>query len=121
MSIFDPPRRTLVAGGEPIVAERCSPYVCKCVDPLPGIQSLPKTHFAGKELQSGKKMERAIQPEIPSPSCRADERMREHREASTRTRLKPHSAVQVAVPTRATGRASRRDGVDTEFPRIQTS
>ena len=42
-------------------------------------------------------MERAIQPEIPSPSCGADERLRQHREASTRTRLKPHSAVQVAV------------------------
>src|SRR6266404_9748671 len=66
-------------------------------------------------------MERAIQPEIPSPSCGADERMRQHREAITRTRLKPHSAVQVAVPARATGRASRRDGVDTKFPRIQTS
>src|SRR6266446_4502600 len=66
-------------------------------------------------------MERAIQPEIPSPSCGADERLRQHREASTRTRLKLHSAVQVAVPARATGRASRRDGVDTEFPRIQTS
>src|SRR6267154_5578410 len=33
-----------------------------------------KAHFAGKELQSGKKMERAIQPEIPLPDSGTHER-----------------------------------------------
>src|SRR5271157_5046109 len=50
--------------------------------------SFTVTHFAGKELQSGEKMERAIQPERPSPSGSTEEHMREHREAITGTRLK---------------------------------
>ena len=68
-------------------------------------------------MRSGEKMERAIQTEVPSQSCRADECLREYHQAITRTRRKPRSAVHVAIPTGATGRASRRDSVDTEFPR----
>src|SRR5712691_5355427 len=66
-------------------------------------------------------MERAIQPGIPSPSCRTDECMREHREAITRPRLKPQSAVQVAVSVGTTGCPSRRDSIARELPRIHTS
>ena len=52
--------------------------------PNPWIETLSEGHSVGKEMQSGEKMETAMQPEIPSPSCGADERMREHREAITR-------------------------------------
>ena len=66
-------------------------------------------------------MERAIQPEIPSPRCRADECMREHRETITGTRRNPQSAVQVAVPVGTTGCSSRTGLVDRELPRIHSS
>src|SRR5271166_3670858 len=36
---------------------------------MPSLRHFHKAHFAGKELQSGKKMERAIQPEIPLPNA----------------------------------------------------
>jgi transposase InsO family protein len=58
----------------------------------PGL-NLFKAHFAGKEQQSGKKMERAIQPEIPSPSRGTDERVRQHREAITRHGRMPYRMI----------------------------
>jgi hypothetical protein len=91
------------------------------VDRISGLKHFYKTRFAGKELQSEKKMERAIQPEIPSPRCRADECMREHRETITGTRRNPQSAVQVAVSVGTTGCSSRTGLVDRELPRIHSS
>jgi hypothetical protein len=38
--------------------------------PNPRIETLSQAHLAGKEQQSGEKMERAIRPEIPSASFR---------------------------------------------------
>jgi hypothetical protein len=95
--------------------------VCTYAKADPNLTPFQKAHSVEKEPQSGKKMKRKVQPEVPSPSGRADEHLREHREAITGTRLKPQSVVQMAIQARATGRSRRRGGVDTEFPEIQTS
>src|SRR5258708_37835965 len=63
---------------------------------MPSLRPFHKAHFAGKELQSGKKMERAIQPEIPLPDSGTHERVREHPEAIARTGRSSQAVVQVA-------------------------
>jgi len=108
-------------GSSNCLEKRFTIPVCKYVGRISGLKHLIRTRFAGKELQSGEKMERAIQPEIPSPSCGADERPRQHREASTRTRLKPHSCCTSGGTDSSHGRAVEGTVVDTEFRESQTS
>ncbi len=66
-------------------------------------------------------MERKVRPEIPSPSSRANERVREHCGAVARPGSMPHSALQVAVSVGARRCFAGRGVVDKELPRIYAS
>jgi hypothetical protein len=72
---------------------------------MPSLRPFHKAHFAGKELQSGKKMERAIQPEIPLPDSGTHESVREHPDAIARTGRSSRAVVQVAGSSGPSGDA----------------
>ena len=66
---------------------------------MPRLRHLHRAHFAGKELQSGEKKRRAVQPGIPLPDSGTHERMREHPETIKRAGHCSQVTVQMAGST----------------------